>query len=367
MEAQSSLVDSALDRLSGLRILVDARKLSDGGIGVYLHNLLSGLSKYSKAEITVIVDDPRKISSDWDVNVIEDQTKLNSIDELFNFGKKIDFTKYDLFHTPHFVLPYGIKIPTIVTIHDTIHITHPEKFFYPYFAKSLIRSAIKRASAVITVSESSKADLVGLYPKYADKINVVRNAITAEFLKKPDDLSVLSRFKLNGKYLLGIFSNLKPHKGLDDLLTTFCEIDSDYQLVLVGQGIELLVENQTLLDKACSSKVKLLGRVDTKELVALCAGAKGLVVPTFAEGFCLPILEAHSQNTPVVMRPVPACLELACSNDVVCKDMTLSALKQGIETLIKTEKCKLDLQCTISGLDLFSVSEQLAKTYLQAL
>ena len=140
-----------------LKILLDARKLGHGGIGVYLENLVSGLLYLpafvdGRCELSLIVnkEDPalrqwgkdnglgvfvgeclvEKLSSQWNsrVNLIFDKARGYSLDELFAMPYRLrsEIAKHDLFHCPHYVLPHFIKIPKVVTIHDIIHVTHPD-------------------------------------------------------------------------------------------------------------------------------------------------------------------------------------------------------------------------------------------------
>ncbi|MDP1591075.1 MAG: glycosyltransferase, partial [Prosthecobacter sp.] len=76
--------------------------------------------------------------------------------------------------------------------------------------------------------------------------------------------------------------------------------------------------------------VHLLGMVSREDLCQLYAAADALVVASYAEGFCLPVLEAHVCGTPVIARPVPAVLELLSASDTVCTDFSLNALQDAL-------------------------------------
>jgi glycosyltransferase involved in cell wall biosynthesis len=333
--------------------------LGHGGIGVYTENLVSGLLAQGEVRLDLLCSRDRAAQYEWfgDVGIVEESSKPYSLDEMFLLGRRIRQSEYDLYHAPHFTLPYGLKIPTVVTLHDLIHIYHPEKPFYPYIAGPMIRSAVKRATRVITVSNATFQELKKFQHNregLSSKVRVVPNALDPYFYSGgANGEQVVSRFHLRGKYLIAVCSMLKPHKGLHDLLLAFqgvqdhfqqlCHFeqlprcDSELKLVLVGQGTEKMVEKEGLFEIAGSIKgVHIFGSVTKQELAALYGSALALVVPSTAEGFCLPVIEAQAFGTPVIARPVPAILELLGSEDVKCADFSVSALREGILKFLNT-------------------------------
>ena len=317
-----------------INVLIDARKISNngighGGIGVYLENLLNGFLARNDISPTLLVNSASKIPEAWkDIPRVIDDAKLYSYDELKNLSKRINWSEYNLFHTPHYILPYGIPIPTIITVHDLIHITNPSSFFHPFVARFLIGSALKRATKVITVSEASKKAIIHRWPAADNKITVIPNAVVPGFMQEP--------LKLNrkGEYLLTVLSSNKKHKGSDILLKAFQlfekeNVNNKVELVIVGKG-SIQLEDRKDLPK----KTVVLGEVSREELHSLYYNAKALIVPSRAEGFCLPVVEAQSCGTPVLMTPVPAVLELLTENDIALKDFSAKEMAIGIEKII---------------------------------
>lgn len=364
MEALSSQLEyrrpgPSLNAAPRLRLILDARKIEDGGIGIYIQNLIHGLCQRPNIDLTLIARSAAALSSfDWSkqVRVIEDLAPSYSFDEMFLMARRIDWRFFDLYHSPHFTLPYGIKIPSVVTIHDLIHLHHPEKSYYPLVAKAMIMSALKRSARVLTVSHSTYLDLSELAGQRQDlkaKIQVVPNALDPFFLenlceREESAQYVGYRYGLRSQFLLAVVSNAKPHKGILDLLKAFASIRDlasagklprsarDLKLVLVGQGSESLVFKEEVLEQAGSIRgVHLLGQVSRSDLLHLYAAASALVVPSLAEGFCLPVIEAQAMGTAVIARPVPAVKELLSDNDLVCADFSVEALRSALVSFIK--------------------------------
>lgn len=315
--------------MTAFNILLDARKLGDGGIGAYLENLIEGHLFHNACSLTLIVKPRSTAWQRWKgaVSIIEDGTKPYSLQELLFLGRRIDWKRFDLFHSPHYTLPLGIPCPKVITIHDLMHVYHPEKRWYPIVGAPLILSAGKRAERVITVSRSSADELVRFFGdagrfggEIQSRIRVIPNAFSPAFMS---DESRHGRF---GEYLLSIHSNDKPHKGYQELLEAFSRfnqvIGGRGKLVIAGQGVKK--------QEQMHNGIIALGAVSERQLAELYRGARAVVVSSRTEGFCLPVLEAHSAGTPVVARPVPAVRELLTEYDVVVPDLSIEALTQGM-------------------------------------
>ena len=356
-----------------VKVLLDARKLGHGGIGIYIKNILSGVCKTPDIRVTALVQ-PGQESQAMSLgaaNTITDAAKLYSYDELVNLKKRIPFKDFDLFHTPHFTLPFGIPIPTVVTIHDTIQISHPEKMFYPLIAKALIRSSLKRATKIITVSEATKSNLIKLQKKSESKIEIIPNAVDPLFfIDVPED----GGSSITEPYIVAVLSNLKPHKGMQDLFKAFTaikeksRIQKDISLVLVGTGAEQLKMQGLALPHA---KIINEGQTTTARLKSLLLHASALVVASTVEGFCLPVIEAQACGTPVIARPARAVLELMTTNDHVAKDFSLASLEEAIVEFFERRQKNTELLergvplSHMCRFDREEVTKKLAETYHQ--
>lgn len=361
-----------------LRVLLDARKLGDGGIGVYIENLIEGMLCQPEIELSLITKNPEEGKRWRELPHIIDTARSYSADEMFRLSKRIPFSSYDLFHVPHYTLPYGINIPTVITVHDLIHIKHPEKFYYPLIAKRLVRSGISRASKVVTVSYSSFhqiAQFMGANSPHLKKISVVHNALDPDFLDPQGKLKISTR---GGRpYFLCLISNIKPHKGLDDVLKAFeelrrtGEIPAEIGLVLAGQGA-----GEIFLNPELHERIQRIGNVDCRgcvtkdELVILFREALALVVGSKAEGFCLPMLEAKASGIPVICRPVPALLELVTDSDIVSSNFSVDSLKLAIKDFFAAEEAlrrRAARGIDVSKYDRVALSAKIADVYSSAI
>jgi glycosyltransferase involved in cell wall biosynthesis len=315
-----------------MKLLLDARKLHDGGIGTYLRNLIIGLGNHPEISLTVLVrsteaGDPLVSSFPQ----IETTAGLYSLRELLSLSREISWDSFSLFHTPHFVLPLAIPIPSVVTIHDLNHLFHPERFYYPFIAAPYIFSAVSRARQIIAVSEQTRAEIVsfsGWWPGVTNKLSVIPNSVplSGNFggLAKLST-TIEEENSTQTPYLLAVISTDKPHKGVPDLLAAFEKVASNFsplELMIVGAG----TPRPEKVPSSIGSRVQLIGRVDSAEMDRLYRGARAVVVASLQEGFCLPVIEAHAAGVSVIARPVSTISRLMTEEDSLAADMSVDAL-----------------------------------------
>jgi glycosyltransferase involved in cell wall biosynthesis len=290
---------------------------------------------------------------------------LYSCGELFALAKEVPWAEFDLFHEPHYTLPIGIPVPAVVTIHDLTHVFHPQRWYYPLIAGPVIASAAIRAKRVVAVSGSARAELLRLFcgsGLIAKKVTIIPNSV--QLTAAAEGVGHVSDTKPS--YLLGVVSTNKPHKGVADLLQAFRSVGvrfSGWELRLVGYGIEPAAPVQV----GGGAWIHCIGPVDDTVLAAQYAGARGVIVASKAEGFCIPVLEAHSVGVRVGARPVPAIQELMTESDIVARDLSAAALGSVCEALMTSPPPNVaQLKQHAAGYSIEQCTERLLKVYKEA-
>ena len=371
MEQESSqLIDRTALTVRPLRLLIDGRKLGDGGIGVYIENAILGLLQSGKVKITVIGSRRSRELFSWadSVNWIFSTARQYSFREYFLLARTIDFSQFDVFHAPHYTLPFGVPIPTVVTVHDLIHLTHPQSFYYPLIARRLIASAIKRSCVVIAVSEDTRRGILDQFRVDEQRVVHIPNAISPYLMEEGDMFRIRNT---DAPYFVSVLSNTKPHKGIADLLNAYSAFRSEFmagqrgrecpKLVLAGYGAEAL---RVANDDAPVEGVEICGAVEVDVLRQLYRGAQSLIVPSFVEGFCLPAVEAQSLGTRVICRPVGALKELVANDDIVTTDFSVEALVAGMhESCLATRVSMESKRLHLEKFSLPNISKQLLNVY----
>lgn len=307
-----------------LKIILDGRKLGDGGIGSHIATLLRGFQSRSDVRCTLLVrgrEQLRECSLEHD-DVLVVSAAPYSLQEYFSLSRRLNFDGVDLFHEPHYTLPFGLPVVTVATVHDLIHLTHPPRWFHPLLGRPLIRSALQRADAIVTVSQAVAQEIRRSFAaiQLEGRLHVVPNAL-------PDDIATFAERVRHDSYLLAVISTAKPHKGLEELLNAFASLRRRHPKIalrVVGRGCAI----------GEGDGVSLLGHISRHDLLEQYRNALALVIPSRAEGFGIPMLEAKAFGVPAIIRPVPALRELVTDGDVVCTNFSTEALAAAMEKMI---------------------------------
>jgi hypothetical protein len=192
-----------------VRIALDARKLFDGGIGTYIRELLSALStSYPQDEWIALVDPADAGRVRWRGPVLEHpvHARKYGLAEHVVVPAEARRAGAELLHAPHYTLPLGWSGPSVVTIHDLIHIRFA-RFHRPgtaLYARLMAGLAARRAAVVIADSEATKRDVVELLGTRAERVRVVPLGVSRD-LKPADDATVarfLAERRLPERYVL---------------------------------------------------------------------------------------------------------------------------------------------------------------------
>lgn len=228
----------------------------------------------------------------------------------------------DVVHAPTLLLPPRRRRPLVVTVHDTVPWSHPETLTPRGVAwhRAMAARAEATADRVVVPTRAVAGELGALFPAMAERITVVGEGVTERLAVPADAASRGRRLGLPaGGYLLSL-ATLEPRKGLDLLLAAMASPQAPpLPLVVVGQpgwgGVD--PREQARRAGVAEERLILLGRISDPDLAAVLATATTLVVPSRAEGFGLPVLEAMAAGVPVVHTDVPALVEVAGGAGVV--------------------------------------------------
>ncbi len=263
------------------------------GTGVYTKNLIDALQKYEKNHsysfFTRVQDIPRNA----------------------------DMVHYPFFDPFFLTLPFFKQYPTVVTVHDLIPIVFSDAF--PPGVKGRIKWHIQRLSLmgvkrIITDSECSKRDIGRLIGKDASWVDVVPLAPSPMYQRilNREQLGVVKkRYHLPDEYVLyvGDVNWNKNVMGLIDIwkiVKAKLAKSSDVKLVLVGSAFADTEIKETrdlvhLMDSSHIGKSILRpGFIKDEDMASVYSAASCVVLPSWYEGFGLPVLEAMACGVPVV-------------------------------------------------------------------
>ncbi|HEY0144122.1 MAG TPA: glycosyltransferase family 1 protein [Thermoanaerobaculia bacterium] len=271
-----------------MRVGIDARKIADFGIGTYIRGLLGALAEIREDD-HYLAFAPKGAPIPQGIEHVIVDAPHYSVRELVTLGRAANAASLDLFHAPHYVVPFT-RVPVIVTIHDLIHLHQPLRNpLARLYAKTMLRRAVRKARVVLTVSDAVRHELESELG--ARNVIVTPNGIDAEFFADGP--------KGEGRYFL-YAGNDKPHKNVGVLLEAFAKIREQAQASLVLTGARFRGGEGVIAP----------GFVGTGELAALYRGALAVVMPSSEEGFGLPAAEAMACGAPVITSRAAALVEL---------------------------------------------------------
>jgi glycosyltransferase involved in cell wall biosynthesis len=341
-----------------VRVAIDARKLHDFGIGTYIRNLLRHLARLDKdTEYVLLCRDgdlgvPQQLGANF--RAVREPSPNYSLREQIHIPYVLFRERPDVYHAPHYVLPPAVPCRSVVTIHDTIHLNFPQylpnRGAYAY-ARALMWTAAKKSDRILTVSESSKRDIIHYFGVAPDKVVVVYNAIDERFgtEPQPEEIArVRERFQLDHGFVLYV-GNIKPHKNLVRLIEAFDGLRregfDDLKLLIIGDEIS----KWSALRRAVHSHklhkhVRFLGFQSDDTLASLYRLAAVFVFPSLYEGFGLPPLEAMASGTPVVTSNLSSLPEVVGDAAVLVDPYDAVDIKDGIKRVLTDPALREDLR-----------------------
>jgi glycosyltransferase involved in cell wall biosynthesis len=273
-----------------------------GGISTYTRQLILALERLQPGEHFTVFQS-RKATTPLADRFPEHRLWTPPHHRLERLTLSVELSPYwlDVLHSPDFVPPLRGARRHVITVHDLTFLhfpQHKDAASIRYYSNQ-IRAAVHHADHILSVSEATRRDLIDMLAVPAEKITVQPHGVDRRFRPLPQAQTVSRLIELNlpSRYMLFV-GTLEPRKNIPALLDAFIELKSDLPLVLVGQAgwnCEAIIERvQT------TPEVIWRSDIGDDDLPVIYNGAAALVLPTFYEGFGMPLLEAMACGTPVI-------------------------------------------------------------------
>ncbi len=228
------------------------------------------------------------------------------------------FRRFDIIHFQNYYVPFiNSRCKKVVTIHDLGVFLYPDTvpFIYISYNRHTIKKALKRADGVITPSNSVRNELLNMFgSRWEEKLYVAYDGIRDLFLTAKPSVQQLKKYNLEPYSYYFFLGSLSKRKNTEFLLKAFIKakkeriIDRTTLLVLGGYKWWGSSEFEKLINK--ENGILSLGYVDDYDIPALYKFSRGFIFPSIYEGFGMPIIEAMSQNVPIIISNIPTSIEL---------------------------------------------------------
>ena len=302
-----------------------------GGMNVYVRQLASALGELGMKidiftrEHSDVANRVETIGSNVRVihiNVGEPDAHLDELYDLLpdfleqlNKFREQEGLQYDVVHSHYWLsswvgreLSQELAIPHVVTFHTLSLIKMQSRAGEEEQSeRSVIETkVIATADRIIAFSPHERDAMARLYAADANKITLVPCGVDLEVFRPLNQKAVRSSLGLNGEKILLYVGRVEPIKGLDLLVETAAQMDSEdgVRMIVVGADVngdrEMDRVRQLAREKDLEDKIDFVGQVDHDDLPLYYNAADVCVVPSYYESFGLVALESMACGTPVV-------------------------------------------------------------------
>ncbi len=227
--------------------------------------------------------------------------------------RKLRRDRLDLFEALHLPLIRSPNCPTLLTVHDARPILSDVPMVRRAIYRQVLRRSLRDADAVITVSDTMRAELAAVEPRAS--ITTIYNGIDpAPFeAAKGSGPAIVRGLGLPSDFLLAVghFEPRKNYASLIEAILILRRTHPTVDLVIVGKDGGSLAEARALIERlGLSGQVRLLSSVDDRQLAGLYDAARLVVFPSTYEGFGIPLLEAMAAGCALCLSDIPVFREL---------------------------------------------------------
>lgn len=341
-----------------------------GGVSRYYYDLICNIEDQKLAEPTIQCFCSRnkyfeeyfhKKSSEyhWTIGLI-----IQLINKLLTH-KKLR-RGYDIIH-PTFYDPYVLKRKNghvVVTVYDMIHELFPDLFSSHDHEAENKKKLLYQADHIIAISESTKRDILKLYPDIpADKISVIYIGSSFKYEEKiPEEISLPDKYVL----FVGRRESYKNFERFFEAMKTLLDQDPKLHVLCIGGGAFNEKEKEQIGEYA--DRVMQLNANDSVLAYAY-SHAQCFVFPSLYEGFGIPTLEAFTCNCPVVLSNTSSMPEVGGDAVVYFDPENTEDIEAGIKRVLDDQELRKQMkQKGRKQLEKFSwpeIAQQMVSCYQQ--
>lgn len=344
-----------------MKIGIDGRLINESGIGRYIRNLLENLASIDKSNEYLILlkkKDFGKFKFGNNFKNVEADYPWYSVSEQVKLPRLINSLNLDLIHFPHFNVPVFCKDKFIVTIHDLIHqhftmnratTLNPLTYKIKQLGyRKVFNFAVKKSKVILVPSEFVKGQLEKEWLVDPGKIVVTPEGVDPNLLHVKNKYNsrvkskIIEKIGINKPYIFYV-GNAHPHKNVEGLIKAFRLIRKKHpSLKLVLSGADHYFWKRIKLEYR-DPEIIYTGFVTDEVLAALFANAEIFVMPSFEEGFGIPILESFANGCPVVCSDIGSLKEIGRDACIYFNPNSIDDIVKKINLSLGNEKLKKQL------------------------
>ena len=357
-----------------LKVTVDATPIDPkpSGVGLYVFNLVEALSRLESSESFELGLAYQPGLKNWLKGNLDFPNNLKHYQNLYQISVPVRATNFfidylprlfpsyiesvlgdtDIFHGTNYTVYPCQNIKKIISIYDLSFIKYPEyvNSVVQQYAKRLAK-CLKWTDAIITISESSKQDIINYLNFPAEKIFVtpLASRYNSEFLNRLNlDREIQNcNFDFSKPYLLFV-STIEPRKNIQSIIQAFNWLKQnhkiDHQLVLIGRkGWKYEPIFEAIQSSPWKKEIHHLDYLSDESVALFYSRADVFVYPSHYEGFGLPVLEAMTLGAPVVAANTSSIPEVAGDAAILIDPNEFMQIAEAILTVISDRQLQQEM------------------------
>lgn len=344
------------------KIGIEAQRLfrnKKHGMDIVVLELIKNLQKIDKENeyfVFVKSDNDKCIESKDNFTVVELNGPTYPYWEQWSLVQNAKKYGCDILHCTSNTAPVMSDIPLIVTVHDIIYLEQNNAFhkggsLYQRFGNMYrqwnVPKVLKKANAVVTVSDFERDNISNRFPEYSDKIHSIYNGVSPHF-KKISDKEYLDdialKYKLPKTFIF-YFGNTAPKKNTPNVLKAYAlyrdTTTNPLPLVMIDFGManlkKILKDNGThdLIDH-----IHITDYVQNNDLPAIYTLSSLFLYPSLRESFGIPMLEAMRCGTPVISSNSSSMPEVADDAAFLVDPNDPEEICNGMQLILENESLR---------------------------
>lgn len=246
------------------------------------------------------------------------------------------------------VPPFAPHVATVVTVLDLIWMRDRASMGRrdTLAMKASVLPSVRRATRVLTISGAVKDDVVRTFGVPPERVDVTHLGVRSGATRAASPAAVVrAELGLGDARVVLCVAQKRSHKNLDGLLRAFAQVEAaDVVLVLAGAHTPYEDELRGLAEElGVADRVRFAGWLDDAALEGLYALASAFVLPSFEEGFGLPVLEAMRHGVPVACSDASSLPEVAGGAAELFDPHDPAAIARALERLLTDDARRAEL------------------------
>src|SRR3989338_443599 len=337
----------------------EANSIDRVGIGQYAHHLLKHIHELVKDDNNIQINIYLKNQP------IKDLPPDSNNWKYLVFGPKFLWTQLALpiiltflrdkpkvFFSPTHYAPRFCPCSRVISVMDLSYLKYPDMFLKKdlWQLKNWTSYSIQKSQKIFTISKFSKDAIISNFNVVEDKVIVTYPGYDKELFKPQNDSKKLLKayaflkklFGLRGKFILYV-GTIQPRKNILNLVKAFSGLkkdskNSNLQLIIAGKRGWLYEEIIDKINKYNFKKdIIIPNYISDDILVKLYQCASGFVLPSYYEGFGLPVIEAMACGCPVAVSDRSSLPEIVGEAGLIFDPDNIQDIMTKLELLISDE------------------------------